>query len=59
MGKCYLGECPVSQTEKDICCLDCDEFEMCLEKKYTCLQVLRSRNKEDCGEYYDEKENKI
>jgi len=41
MGKCELGECPVSKTEKDICCLDCNELELCLEKNYTCLHVLR------------------
>ena len=53
MGKCELGECPQSKTLKDICCLDCDELELCLEKNYVCFHVLRIRAKiiTDCDEY--------
>jgi hypothetical protein len=51
MGKCELGECPQSKTLKDICCLDCNELEMCLEKGYTCLQSLRSKDVRCCDEY--------
>lgn len=54
MRKCHLGECPASSTKKDICCLDCKEIKLCLEKKNTCLQVLRSKNKDHCKEYIDE-----
>jgi hypothetical protein len=45
MGKCELGECPQSKIELQICCLDCKTLETCLEKNYTCLQVLRIRAK--------------
>jgi hypothetical protein len=55
MGNCELGECPQSKTLKDICCLDCDEIELCLEKGYTCLQSLKSRISEDCDDYIDER----
>ena len=53
MGKCFLGECPQSKTLKDICCLNCEELELCLEKNYTCLHTLRIRAKiiTDCDEY--------
>ena len=51
MGKCELGECPQSKTLKDICCLDCKELELCLEKNYTCLHTLKSKMVEDCDEY--------
>ena len=53
MGKCELGECPQSKTLKDTCCLDCEELELCLEKNYTCKQVLISKTKNDCGYYID------
>ena len=51
LGKCNLGECPQSKTLKDICCLDCDELELCIEKNYTCLHTLISKMVEDCDEY--------
>jgi len=53
MGKCGLGECLVSKNELHICCLDCESLESCLEKSYTCIQVLRIRTKVavDCDEY--------
>ncbi len=55
MGKCELGECPVSKTKKDICCLDCESIESCLEKNYTCVQVLHIRAKIaiDCENYLE------
>lgn len=54
MGVCELGECPVSKTLTYICCLDCDNFELCLEKGYTCLKSLRSTDVRCCDEYIDE-----
>ena len=56
MGKCELGECPVSKTLTYICCLDCELLKLCLEKKYTCIQVLRIRAKVavDCEEYIED-----
>jgi hypothetical protein len=58
MGKCELGECPQSKTLKDVCCLDCNELKLCLEKGYTCLHTLKSKITEDCDEYIKDGVNK-
>jgi hypothetical protein len=55
MGRCELGECPHSKTLKNVCCLDCNELKLCLEKNYTCLYTLRSKISENCDYYIPNK----